>query len=165
MTKCMTKQIPYRIRYASADDDQALLNLMWQLAEFEAYAHAFKVDAVELRRRGLAVTGEQNRQFTAIVAQALDWRLLAYAVLCQQDFTYDLRPTLLLKELFVSEAERGQGIASKLMAFVLQHARDVGAGRLKWDVLPDNLAAQAFYRRLGAEAVSDWQAWRLDLPG
>ncbi len=35
----------YRIRYAVAEDGEALLSLMWQLAEFEAYADAFKVDA------------------------------------------------------------------------------------------------------------------------
>jgi hypothetical protein len=38
-----------------------------------------------------------------------------------------------------------------------------GAGRLKWDVLPSNEPARAFYRRLGGAPDHDWERWLLPI--
>ena len=54
-------------------------------------------------------------------------------------FTFDLRPTLLLKEaLCVDARHRAAGVGRALFEQVRAHGRGRGGGRLVWTVLPDN---------------------------
>jgi len=151
------------VRTASPADAGALLQLMKRLAVFEGYAAQFAVTEHDLIERGL---GAPAAQFTAIVAEHAPGQLRGYAVVCTLPFTYDLRPTLILKELFVDDDARGGGIGAALMAAVIAHAHGFGCGRLKWDVLPGNTRAQSFYRRHGGAPDAGWEAWiqRLDEP-
>ena len=149
------------VRRAGAADADALLVLMRELAEFEGYAEYLAVTATDLVARGLAPAGEP--QFTAFVAERTGAGLLGYAVVVETPFTYDLRPTLTLKELYVRADARGTGAGTALFDQVLAHGRARGAGRLKWDVLPTNEPARAFYRRAGGAPDHDWERWILPL--
>lgn len=151
---------PPVIRQAVAADAGALLALMRELARFEGYADRFVVTAPDLVERGLAPGGPA--QFTAFVAES-DTGLVGYAVVVETPFTFDLRPTLTLKELYVREDARGTCAGSALFERVLAHGRARGAGRLKWDVLPANEPARAFYRRAGGAPDPDWERWLLPL--
>lgn len=95
----------------------------------------------------------------AFVAESGSGALPGYAVVHTIAYTYDLRPTLVLKELYVDDAARGLGIGHALMAAVMAEGKAQGCARLKWDVLPGNLRAQAFYRSLGGAPDRQWQAW------
>ncbi|MBY0572239.1 MAG: GNAT family N-acetyltransferase [Undibacterium sp.] len=158
----------YLIRPAVAADASALLNLMRQLAQFEAYADQFVVTETDLLARGLQ---SEQPQFYAFVAQDVygvsngvsNGDLIAYAVVYLVEFTFDLRPTMHLKELYVCAEQRQTGVGNALMQAVIDFAKSRQCGRLKWDVLPENHRAQAFYRRLQGNEVKDWQAWRIDL--
>ncbi len=155
----VTKAIPtshHVIRHATPSDAQELLGLMRALARFEGYLDAFRVTVDDLLARGLH--DRADRQFVAFVAER-DGQLLAYGVVYAVPFTYDLRPTLILKELYVRETARGCGLGDALMAAVIAHARQLRCARLKWDVLPDNLPAQRFYRRHGGAPDIGWQQW------
>jgi GNAT superfamily N-acetyltransferase len=99
-----------------------------------------------------------------LVAQGDGSGLAGYAVWLVQPFTYDLRPTLILKELFVDTAYRRDGIASRLLARLRCEAERVGAGQVTWLVLPSNDAAKRLYRRFGGAPDPDWEHWRLALP-
>jgi GNAT superfamily N-acetyltransferase len=158
----------YVIRYATSLDVSPLLRMMKQLAVFEGYDDQFSVTERDLLERGLAPTLSSNTsaQFTALVAASNNAHasaLLGYAVVYEIPFTFDLRPTLVLKELYVAERSRSDGVGMALMQAVHAHARARSCGRLKWDVLPNNDRAKAFYRRLGGQPVLDWEAWRLDI--
>ena len=120
------KPEPFRIRRAGAHDVGPLLSMMRELAVFERYAEHFHVTAPELLRRGLAPP-QARPEFIALVAEpALGVGLCAYAVLLLTPFTYDLRPTLTLKELYVSASHRRQGVAEAMLAAVKAHASDAG---------------------------------------
>jgi GNAT superfamily N-acetyltransferase len=149
------------VRRAGPADARPLLALMRELARFEDYEVHFKVTADDLLARGLAPPGPA--QFTAFVAERPGGGLLGYAVVVETPFTFDLRPTLTLKELYVREADRGTGAGRALFAQVRSHGRERGAGRLKWDVLPANERARAFYRRAGGVPDTDWERWILPL--
>lgn len=146
------------IRRAGEADAPELLRLMRALAEFEGYADRFAVTEATLIDRGLDTT-LASPQFIAFVAPAAGGGLAGMAVIVERAFTFDLRPSLLLKELYVDPASRTVGVASALMAAVLSHARERNAGDLVWDVLPDNAVAKAFYERRGGAPVSDWERW------
>ncbi len=150
-----------RVRAAGPGDAGPLLALMRELARFEGYDAQFAVTAGDLLARGLAPAGPP--QFAAFVAESDGDGLLGYAVVVEQAFTFDLRPTLTLKELYVREAARGSGAGRALFERVQAHGRAHGAGRLKWDVLPSNEPARAFYRRLGGAPDPDWERWLLPI--
>jgi len=111
----------------------------------------------DLLERGLH--DESKQQFSAFVAEAGNGELLGYALVYAVPFAFDLRPNLVLKELYVRETARGVGIGHALMATVLVFANELGCGRLKWDVLPENTSAQAFYRSIGGVPNRGWESW------
>ena len=150
-----------RVRAAGPGDAGALLALMRELAAFEGYLSHFQVAAADLLARGLAPAGAP--EFIAFVAERQGEGLLGYAVVVETPFTFDLRPTLTLKELYVRETARGTGAGGALFERVRAHGRARGAGRLKWDVLPTNEPARAFYRRAGGAPDPDWERWLLPL--
>jgi GNAT superfamily N-acetyltransferase len=57
--------------------------------------------------------------------------------------------SLYLKELYVPEAYRRQGVGTLLMRAVLETAARLGCSRVEWTTDADNPAAQGFYARLG----------------
>jgi GNAT superfamily N-acetyltransferase len=54
-----------------------------------------------------------------------------------------------LQDLFVDEAERGQGAARALIEHIAGAARDQGAFRLYWITKDDNVQARLLYDRIG----------------
>ena len=134
---------------------------MRDLADFEGYIEQFAPTAEDLIRFG---TGD-NRCFDALIAvDSAGDRLAGIAVLYTIPWTYDLKPTVVLKELFVRAAYRCSGVGQQLMAAVAEHAVALGAERLHWTVLADNDAAQSFYQRLGGQPDRHWQHWEMTLP-
>ncbi|MBM0108082.1 GNAT family N-acetyltransferase [Steroidobacter sp. S1-65] len=148
------------IRPALASDAPQLLSLMRGLARFEGYDDRFAVTVEALLERGFAA--ERPPEFTAWVAE-LDGSLVGYAVIYVIPYTFDLRPTVVLKELFIDEAARGRNFGHGLMNAVVEHARSLNARLLRWQVLPDNTAARNFYRQHGGAVDSDWENWCIDL--
>ena len=145
------------IRPARPDDAEALIGMMRALAAFEGYLPRFRVTAHDLCTRAFG----PGAQCGILVAQGADGQLAGYAVWLVQAFTYDLRPTVTLKELFVDPAYRSRGIAADLLAGLRREAERIGAGQITWLVLPTNEAAKRLYRRFGGAPDPDWEHWRL----
>jgi len=145
------------VRKASSDDAEDLLKLMKELAQFEHYSEYFCVDENELIRRGLG--NNSHPQFIAFLAQLENFQTVGYAVVYLVPFTYDLKPNLILKELYVRDHARGLGIGHSLMNTVISYAKTYGCKRLKWDVLPENTSAKYFYRSLGGVPEIGWENW------
>ncbi len=144
------------VRRAQPADAAALLSLMRELARFEGYLDQFRVSEADLLARGLH--GGEPAQFTAFVADR-GGQLAGYAVVYTVPYTYDLRPNLMLKELYVDASTRGQGIGQALMAAVIEFGQQAGCARLKWEVLATNAPAQQFYRSLGGAHDTRWEGW------
>ncbi|MCG8910428.1 GNAT family N-acetyltransferase [Pseudomonas sp. DP-17] len=144
------------IREARPDDVPAVLDLMRALAEFEGYLDDFAVDADALLTRAFGPAA----QCQVFVAETD--AIVGYAVVQSVSFTFDLRPSVRLKELYVVQGQRGSGTGERLLRRVAQWALEQGAGRLLWDVLTGNDAAERFYSRLGGRRESQWIAYRMD---
>ena len=129
------------------------------LAAFERYLDAFAVTRGELARRALGRTAQCR---ITVAEDRASKRLLGYAVTVSTPFTYDLKPTVTLKELFVRKQSRGGGVGEALVRAVACQALEAGAGRLKWDVLAGNRRAESFYRSLGGRRVRKWIPWVMD---
>lgn len=62
------------------------------------------------------------------------------------------------------EATRAPPLARpEFIALVAELA--LGAGRIRWQVLPDNEAAKQLYRRWGGQPDPVWESWEMALPG
>lgn len=149
-----------QVRAFGHDDVDQLLQLMRGLAAFEGYLDDFRVSAADLIEQGLS----SKPAFTAWVCQeAGSDELSGMAVTYTIPWTYDLLPTLVMKELFVKPAYRGAGVGALLIQRVIRQAKDMGAPRIRWTVLHDNAAAAAFYQNMGAQHDQQWHNWGIDL--
>jgi len=146
-------------RHAQREDCEQLLELMKQLAIFEDYADQFSVTLDDLIDQGFS---SETSNFTAIVAEQGD-QLLGYLVYYLIPFTYDLKPTLFIKELYVARKARCKGVGKGIMNLTIEDARVKKCGRMKWDVLSDNTKAQIFYQNFGATHDKKWQGYVLKL--
>lgn len=134
---------------------------MRELAAFERYLESFAVTETELHRRGFPAAGAP--EFFALVAEDSAGGLSGYAVYYLIPFTYDLKPTLVLKELFVRTSARAAGVGAALLERLLADALRLRCGRINWAVLPDNDRAKTFYRRWGGQPDHQWEYWRRNL--
>jgi ribosomal protein S18 acetylase RimI-like enzyme len=62
---------------------------------------------------------------------------------------YHAAPTCLVEELVVQDGWRGQGVGSQLLEAAIALAQGDGCAEISVSTMPDNLRAQAFYRRHG----------------
>ena len=148
------------LRDATRHDVDGLIELMRGLAQFEGYLDRFTVTPRDLLERGFDTSCEP--QFHVVVAEK-GGQLIGYALTYLVPFTFDLRPTLVLKEFFVSPQERGAGIGHRLFRAVLERGQRVNARLLRWQVLPSNAPAANFYRSFGGQIDSAWDNWVLEL--
>ena len=136
---------------------------MRSLAEFEGYLDKFAVTQDDIQRLCI-----EQQKFHILVAsqgtcQSGKPVLKGILVWYELPFTYDLFPWLFIKELYVSEAARGQGVGDALMTELIAIAKRRGSNKIKWEVLTSNINAQGFYKKLGAKAELDWQTFSLAL--
>jgi diamine N-acetyltransferase len=84
--------------------------------------------------------------------------ILGYVQAAPMGLPYHSAPKAVeLCKLYVSETAKGSGLAMALHQVVLNWARDVEAPELFLGVWAHNPRAQAFYRKLGFEAVGAYQ--------
>lgn len=63
---------------------------------------------------------------------------------------------LFLEDLIVTERLRRGGIGKMLFNAVAHEAKEIGAKRMRWQVLDWNEPAIAFYKKIGADISSEW---------
>jgi GNAT superfamily N-acetyltransferase len=91
------------------------------------------------------------------------WRsdaLLGYACLYWHFTSLVPAETVLMNDLYVDPAGRGQGIGRALIETSAGVARERGAHQLEWATAPDNATAQRLYDSTGAER-SEWIEYEL----
>jgi GNAT superfamily N-acetyltransferase len=118
------------------------------------------------------IDDERNRAFfSRFLAPSDDgmllgaWRdgeLLGYACLYWSFTSTVPAETVLMNDLYVDPATRGQGIGRALIDSSVAVGRERGAQRLEWATAPDNKTAQRLYDSTGAER-SEWIEYELGL--
>lgn len=129
---------------------------MKALARFEGYEDDFRVTEEDLCLMGLGA----RPAFGALVAER-QGQLEGYAAYYIIPFTYRMRPTLVLKELYVSAEARSVGAGRQLFEAVYAVAAEAGAAQMEWLVLPDNHVAKRFYKARGRFQDQAWERWGL----
>lgn len=122
--------------------------------------------------RAADVSTERNRDFfRRFLAPSEDgmligaWRgeePLGYACLYWSFSSSRAAETVLMNDLFVAEAARGQGVGRALIEACAAVGRERGSPILEWTTEPGNKRAQALYDTTGAER-SEWIEYELPL--
>ncbi len=145
-----------QLRPATSEDTDLIVQLIHELATFEQLAHECKAEAGSLREH---LFGSQPR--AEVVIAEVDGETAGFALFFHNFSTFVGKPGLYLEDLFVRPAFRGHGIGKALMVHLAQLAVARGCGRFEWWVLDWNQPAIDFYRRLGAEPMSEWTVQRV----
>lgn len=146
-----------QIRPARPGDEETLLGLVRELAEFEREPDSVVATPALLRE---ALFGELPTAH-AVVAE-WDGAAAGFALYFFNFSTWLGRPGLYLEDLYVREVLRGRGIGKALLLHLAGIAHGKGCGRMEWSVLDWNAPAIEFYCSLGAVAMDEWTVYRLD---
>jgi GNAT superfamily N-acetyltransferase len=146
------------VRPFKRQDVGAVLVLMRALAVFEGHDDKFRVTEADIVEHGLG----PSPRFGMFVAE-VDAAIVGIAVHSLIPWTYDLKPVVVLKELYVAEAARGLSVGHALVKRQRDHAVGIGASAIKWTVLQSNMPAKAFYRSLDGRADEIWELWQLTI--
>jgi GNAT superfamily N-acetyltransferase len=145
-----------RIRPAERSDVPLLRSMIAELAEYERAADQVtgteaQLDSALFGPRAVA---------EAVVAQVHDADA-GFAIYFHTFSTWLCQPGLYLEDLYVRPEHRGTGVGRSLLAHLAQIAIDRGCPRFEWSVLSWNAPAIAFYERVGAVHLDEWDEFRL----
>ncbi|QKC81347.1 GNAT family N-acetyltransferase [Mesorhizobium sp. NZP2077] len=157
-TRSPARKTAVAIRPFERGDVGAVLVLMRALAVFEGYADKFSVTEADIVEHGLG----PSPCFGVFVAD-VGGAIVGIAVHYLIPWTYDLKPVVWLKELYVAETARGMSVGHALVKRLRDHAIGIGASAIKWTVLRSNLPAKAFYRSLDGRADEIWESWQMTI--
>lgn len=150
--------MPLELRPATPADVPVILGFIRDLAAYERLLDQVEATPERLRATLFPATG--NPAAECVLAR-WDGQPAGFALFFPTYSTFLARPGIHLEDLFVTPPLRGRGIGGALLRHVAGLARARGCGRLEWNVLDWNQPAIAFYERLGAQRLPEWQLCRL----
>jgi GNAT superfamily N-acetyltransferase len=144
------------VRAAGPQDVPLLLELFWELAEYEHLEH--EMHATEQRLRD-ALFGDRPAAEALIAEHGSE--TAGYALFFPTFSSFLTTRGVWLEDLFVRPQHRGAGVGRALLAAVAAHVHERGGTRLEWAALDWNELALGFYKRIGAKTMSEWITHRL----
>lgn len=145
-----------KLREATIDDCELIVEYIRELAEFERLSHECAADAGLIRKW---LFGETPR--AGCVLAEWEGKPAGFAIYFYNFSTFLSRPGIYIEDLFVRPEFRRRGIARALFRHFAQKALAEGCGRLEWWVLDWNEDALRFYASLGAVAMDEWTVQRV----
>lgn len=146
------------VRAALVDDVPVLLEMLTELAAFEG--GAVSATQADLMRDGFG----DRPLFEALLAET-DGQALGLLVFIPLYSSWQGKKAVMIHDLYVREAARGQGAGKALVTEVMRLAVERGCCRVEVNVLEWNAKARAFYEGLGLRHNEGWLGYRLsDLP-
>jgi GNAT superfamily N-acetyltransferase len=149
--------VEVRVEPIAAGQFEALLPMI------AAYQRFYEVEEID---------EERNRSFFArFLAPSQDgvllgaWsgdELVGYACLYWHFSSLAAAESVLMNDLYVDAAVRGQGVGRALIEAAAAIARERGAHHLEWATAPDNATAQRLYDSTGATRTT-WIEYELPL--
>jgi GNAT superfamily N-acetyltransferase len=144
------------IRPAERSAVATILRFIRALAEFEKLADFVAADEETLVR---SLFG--SRPYAECLLAEVDGAAAGFALYFHNFSTFVGKPGLYLEDIYVAPHYRGNGVGLAFFRALARIAVARDCGRMEWSVLNWNERAIAFYRRLGAEPLSEWTVQRL----
>lgn len=144
------------IRRAKAGDEDLILTLLYELAEYEKLTHTFRIthDMVKRDFFGARPAIRCDLAFVGFDPVGLATWYWTYT-------TFGAARGAYLEDLYVRESMRGNGFGRALLAHLAKQTLAEGGVRVEWSVLDWNKPSIDFYEGIGARAVRGWSVYRL----
>jgi ribosomal protein S18 acetylase RimI-like enzyme len=144
--------VAYRI--ATREDAEALAELGAQTFT-DTFGHLYQPDDLEIFLQNHSMANWEKEltdpAFEVRIAER-DGRLVGYVKLGPPHLPFEPRGEAAeLRQLYVVEEMKGQGIAHELISWVIERARDLGADYLYLSVFTENERARRFYEKYDFE--------------
>jgi GNAT superfamily N-acetyltransferase len=146
-----------RVRPATADDADLILEFIQALADYEKLAHEAQATLNDIRRD---LFGPRPRAFCDIAEIA--GAPVGFALWFYNYSTFRGRAGIWLEDLFVRPEARGAGAGKALLAGLARRCAAEDLARLEWSVLDWNAPSIAFYDSLGALTMNEWTTRRME---
>lgn len=158
MTVCMIKtKIPgFTIHHADENDISIILELIKSLAAFEKLSNEVVATEDQLKR---TIFGKDRH--TDVIIGRFNDKPVAFALYFHNYSTFLARPGIYLEDLFVIPEFRNKGFGRTMLAYIAKIAKERSCGRFEWAVLDWNDNAIRFYKKLGAQPLSEWTIFRM----
>jgi GNAT superfamily N-acetyltransferase len=153
----MTTDERLRIIPATANDTAVILRMIKGLAEYEKLSDRVTATETSLREQLFGATPAAEVCLAFVGEQPV-----GFAVFHGTFSTFACRPGIYLEDVYVEPQWRSRGVGHRLLAHVASIGAARGCQSMNWAVLPWNEPAIRFYRRLGAEKVTEWDGFRID---
>jgi GNAT superfamily N-acetyltransferase len=150
----------YSLREAAPTDIGDILRLVRGLAEYERL-----LDRMTATEADFAHALFGPRPLAEAMLAEVEGHASGLAIWYYLLSTFTARPMLYLEDIFIEPAYRGRGIGIAIFRRLAQIARARNCLYMEWSVLNWNQPAIDFYRRIGAQPVTDWTVQRLDAKG
>lgn len=146
----------FAIRVAQSGDEDAILSLLRELAEYEKLTARFRLTR-EIVARDLI--GPQRACCCDI--GVVDSAAIAVMTWYRTYSTFGAARGLYLEDLYLRTQWRGKGYGRALLARLAGHAVRENADHIAWSVLDWNQPSIAFYESLHARRIEGWDIYRL----
>ena len=144
------------LRPATPEDVPVLFQMIQALAAYENLSQAVTGNPEVLRSHLFG-----NRPYAEVVLAEVEGQAAGFALFFYNYSTFLTQPGIYLEDLFVLPEYRRRGVATALLARLMERAIAENCGRLEWSVLDWNASAITFYQRIGAEVLPDWRICRV----
>ncbi|KAL5004652.1 hypothetical protein ScPMuIL_018108 [Solemya velum] len=152
-----------KIRPATADDCDRIMELINELAVYEKMPDGPKIDADVLRRDGFG----PDKYYQCLVAEIANpdvgvggKLIVGYGLYFFVYSTWEGR-SLWLEDFYVTPLYRSKGIGSKIWMNVAKAAVQRDCSRMNFAVLGWNKPAIDFYRSQGAVDLTEGEEWHM----
>lgn len=143
------------VRPVTQDDFPELKKLMMEyIVDFYEFEPPSDEQLVTLMK--LLLEQREGMQFVA----ESDGRLIGFATLYFTYSTLRAAKVIVMNDLYVQEAYRGTGAASKLFTACKEYTANNGFANMSWVTAEDNYRAQRFYDKIGGERGS-WLSYSI----
>jgi GNAT superfamily N-acetyltransferase len=144
------------IRKANEKDAALVLSFIRELAEYEKLLEEVIATEAQLQE----MLSGSNRTAEVVIGEYKS-SPVGYALYFHNYSTFIGKPGLYLEDLYIKPAYRGLGLGKAMLSYLACVAVERNCGRFECWVLDWNKPAIDFYRRIGAEPMTDWTVQRV----
>lgn len=142
-------------RKAKEEDVALILTFIKELAEYEGLLDEVKADEDTLRYNLF------ERKMAEVLFPTIDGKEIGFVLFFHNFSTFLGKPGIYIEDLYIRKEYRGNGYGKATIDMIYKLAQERGCGRVEWWCLDSNTPSIEFYRRIGAEAMTDCTVHRL----